>query len=135
MKNQLTGIRKVINDALCLRSLNELSTLNVPVQSLTTWQEGPWCEALEFDVSPPYMVQLRYMLTLTIQRKQLYHPSAILSSHIESATLSLRYEQPSRLPMRQSPHHSLVADSSPTPAACPVYAHSSTGGATPASPT
>ena len=47
----MQGIRKALNDALCLQGLNELSTMTVPLQSPRNWQPGPWTEELTTDVS------------------------------------------------------------------------------------
>ncbi|KDQ54693.1 hypothetical protein JAAARDRAFT_182189 [Jaapia argillacea MUCL 33604] len=69
------GIRKVINDALCLRSLDELSTLSIPIQSPKLWSLGAWSEGL------------------SLNTRKMYHNSAILSAHIESATLPLRMKE------------------------------------------
>lgn len=48
---QYIGIRNAVNDVLCLRSLNELSTMNVPLQNPDLWRTGSWSEQLNFDVS------------------------------------------------------------------------------------
>ncbi|KAI0946047.1 hypothetical protein AcV7_010128 [Taiwanofungus camphoratus] len=66
------GTRKVINDALCLQSLDELSTLSVPIQAPATWSTGEWLEGTSLNCNSTY------------------HTSAILSAHIESATLPLK---------------------------------------------
>ncbi|TFK37238.1 mtDNA inheritance protein Dml1 [Crucibulum laeve] len=66
------GTRKAINDALYLRSMTELSSLTIPIQSPSNWSNKAWNQAL----SP--------------ERNSLYHQSAILSAHIETATLPLR---------------------------------------------
>ncbi|KAM5532691.1 hypothetical protein V8D89_013660 [Ganoderma adspersum] len=66
------GAVKAINDALCLRSLENLSTLNVPIQHPSTWKQGGWLETLSLDLQSPYQT------------------SALVSTHIESATLPLR---------------------------------------------
>ena len=50
-KGQMQGIRKALNDALCLQGLNELSTMTVPLQSPCNWQPGPWPAELTTDVS------------------------------------------------------------------------------------
>lgn len=44
---------KLINDALCIRSLETLSTINVPLQHPSTWRRGKWLEDLNIDVRPP----------------------------------------------------------------------------------
>ncbi|KAI0370856.1 tubulin nucleotide-binding domain-like protein [Pilatotrama ljubarskyi] len=63
---------KVINDALCIRSLETLSTISVPLQHPSKWRRGDWLDGLTVDLRSPY------------------HTSAILATHIESATLPLR---------------------------------------------
>ncbi|KAL6308792.1 Misato segment II tubulin-like domain-containing protein [Sparassis latifolia] len=66
------SFRRAINDALCLRSLDSLSTLTVPIQSPSTWAPGDWLGGIN------------------LNRTSLYHTSAIVSAHIESATLPVR---------------------------------------------
>ncbi|KAK7001822.1 protein dml-1 [Favolaschia claudopus] len=67
------GVRKVINDALALRSMSEMSFMTVPIWSPATWTDevcrNPYIQA---------------------STAHAYHTSAILSAHIESATLPLR---------------------------------------------
>ncbi|KAJ3557958.1 hypothetical protein NM688_g1196 [Phlebia brevispora] len=70
------SLMKALNDALCLRSLSELSTMTVPLQNPSTWTAGPWLRDLTADL------------------KDSYHASALLSTHIESATLPLRLKSP-----------------------------------------
>ncbi|KII83792.1 hypothetical protein PLICRDRAFT_119052 [Plicaturopsis crispa FD-325 SS-3] len=65
-------LRKALNDAMCLRNLNELSSMNAPIQSPSTWTDGSWDAELDLNL------------------QSLYHTSAVLSAHIESATLPLR---------------------------------------------
>ncbi|KAJ6584373.1 mtDNA inheritance protein Dml1 [Mycena capillaripes] len=67
------GARKVINDALTVRSLSELSSMSVPIQSPTTWTDEV--------CSNTY---------INANRAHVYHTSAILSAHIETITLPLR---------------------------------------------
>ncbi|KAI0326804.1 tubulin nucleotide-binding domain-like protein [Cubamyces sp. BRFM 1775] len=69
---------KLINDALCIRSLETLSTINVPLQHPSTWPRGKWLEDLNID-----------------QPRNPYHTSALLATHIESATLPLRLKSSS----------------------------------------
>ncbi|KAJ8482568.1 hypothetical protein ONZ51_g5273 [Trametes cubensis] len=68
---------KLINDALCIRSLETLSTINVPLQHPSTWHRGKWLEDLNIDFQNPY------------------HTSALLATHIESVTLPLRLNESS----------------------------------------
>ncbi|KAI0789218.1 Misato segment II tubulin-like domain-containing protein [Abortiporus biennis] len=70
--DDLKGIRKAMNDALFLRGMNDLSTLTAPIQNPSLWKVGDWCDELKLDV------------------QNLYHTSAIISTHIESATLPIR---------------------------------------------
>ncbi|KAI0632877.1 tubulin domain-containing protein [Trametes polyzona] len=63
---------KALNDALCIRSLETTSTISVPVQHPSSWQRGSWLDGLAIDLSSQY------------------HTSALLATHIESATLPLR---------------------------------------------
>ncbi|KAJ7101530.1 Misato segment II tubulin-like domain-containing protein [Mycena belliarum] len=71
------GRRKIINDALVLRSLSELSSMNIPIQSPTTWTD---------DVCRNTYLQAN--------QAHAYHTSAILSALIETATLPLRLGAP-----------------------------------------
>ncbi|KAI0310860.1 tubulin domain-containing protein, partial [Amylostereum chailletii] len=66
------GIRRVLNDALLLRSLNEMSSLNIPLQNPRTWKKGRWSEDLNLNLLSSYEV------------------SAVLSAHVETSTLPLR---------------------------------------------
>ncbi|KAH9893938.1 tubulin nucleotide-binding domain-like protein [Cubamyces lactineus] len=68
---------KLINDALCIRSLETLSTINVPLQHPSTWRRGKWLEDLNIDLQNPY------------------YTSALLATHIESATLPFRLKESS----------------------------------------
>ncbi|KAN0125798.1 Misato Segment II tubulin-like domain containing protein [Russula decolorans] len=70
--DDMQGIRKALNDALCLQGLNELSTMTVPLQSPSNWQPGPWTAELTTDL------------------RALYETSGILSANFETATLPLR---------------------------------------------
>ncbi|KAI0920356.1 hypothetical protein AcV5_010118 [Taiwanofungus camphoratus] len=49
------GTRKAINDALCLQSLDELSTLSVPIQAPATWSTGEWLEGTSLNASVIYI--------------------------------------------------------------------------------
>ncbi|KAF8194333.1 Misato segment II tubulin-like domain-containing protein [Mycena galopus ATCC 62051] len=70
--NQL-ALRKLVNDALTVRSLSETSSMSVPIQSPTTWTDEV--------CSNTY---------IHANRAHVYHTSAILSAQIETATLPLR---------------------------------------------
>ncbi|KAJ7166314.1 Misato segment II tubulin-like domain-containing protein [Mycena crocata] len=75
--NNRRGTRKIINDALVLRSLSELASMSIPIQSATTWTDEVF--------SNTYM---------HANRTHAYHTSAILSAHIETVTLPLRLNGP-----------------------------------------
>nr|GAT52710.1 predicted protein [Mycena chlorophos] len=65
--------RKTLNDALALRGLSELATLNIPVQPPSHWHGCVFQnEFIYADPTHPY------------------HSSAVLSAHIESVTLPFR---------------------------------------------
>ncbi|KAI0072181.1 tubulin nucleotide-binding domain-like protein [Panus rudis PR-1116 ss-1] len=66
------NIARIINDAFFLRSMNELSTLTIPLQSPPTWKTGEWLDSL------------------ALNRESLYHTSALYSTHIENVTLPVR---------------------------------------------
>ncbi|KIJ36380.1 hypothetical protein M422DRAFT_232636 [Sphaerobolus stellatus SS14] len=61
-----------LNDVLTLHELASLTSVTVPLQHPSTWKRGLWSSHINADF-----------------RKQ-YHSSAVLSAHIESATLPLR---------------------------------------------
>ena len=42
---------KVINDAMCLQGLNDMSSMNVPIQSPLGWPTGSWQAGIDFDVT------------------------------------------------------------------------------------
>ncbi|KAI0254442.1 tubulin domain-containing protein [Lactifluus subvellereus] len=75
----IRGIRKALNDALCLHGLNELSTMSIPLQSPNNWVHGPWTAEL--------ITNLR----------DLHETSAIMSAHFETTTLPLRLKARSPL--------------------------------------
>ncbi|TDL26926.1 tubulin nucleotide-binding domain-like protein [Rickenella mellea] len=64
--------RTVMRDTLCLQSLDELATASVPLPTPTRWITGPWSNKLDLEM------------------QNLYQTSAVLSAHIETATLPLR---------------------------------------------
>ncbi|RPD60763.1 tubulin nucleotide-binding domain-like protein [Lentinus tigrinus ALCF2SS1-6] len=74
--DELTEATKAINDALCMRGLESLSTINVPIQNPSTWGQGDWLDGLDIDLRAPY------------------HTSALVSTHIESSTLPFRLKTP-----------------------------------------
>jgi hypothetical protein len=76
--------RKVLNDALCPRSLNEFRSMSIPVQSLLSWPTRISRCTLSVLCSAT-------LIWCPMQRSSLYHTSTLLSAHFESATLSLRY--------------------------------------------
>ncbi|KAJ7162919.1 mtDNA inheritance protein Dml1 [Mycena filopes] len=73
MEDPRRRARKLINDALTLRGLSELSSISAPVQSPTTWTDEVFTNT-----------------HIQSNRAHAYHTSAILSAHIETATLPLR---------------------------------------------
>ncbi|KAH8114858.1 tubulin domain-containing protein [Phellopilus nigrolimitatus] len=64
-----------LQDAACLQTLNELATQSIPIQSPTSWNMEGWSEHIDID------------------KKNLYQSSAVLSSHVESATLPFRLKE------------------------------------------
>ncbi|KAG1750528.1 Misato segment II tubulin-like domain-containing protein [Suillus paluster] len=66
--------KRIINDALCLQSLHQLSDITFPVLNPSRWS------TLESTLSQE----------LTYDRNSLYHTSAVISSLVETATLPLR---------------------------------------------
>ena len=86
---QTSGLRCLVNDALYLRTLSEFSTINVPVQPPSAWYNFSK-DSLKFPVGPNICSQSE---TDTLpQTTSAYHQSAILSAHIETCTLPLRYD-------------------------------------------
>ncbi|KAJ7268065.1 Misato segment II tubulin-like domain-containing protein [Mycena rebaudengoi] len=70
-------MRTIVNDALVLRSLGELSSMSLPIQSPTSWADEVCSNAL-----------------IDGRRTHAFHTSAILAAHIETATLPLRLRTP-----------------------------------------
>ncbi|KAF8957165.1 mtDNA inheritance protein Dml1 [Flammula alnicola] len=64
--------RKLINEAFYLRTLNEFSSMNIPIQEPTSWPISLWNDSLGYPSN------------------SVYHQSAVLSAHIESCTLPFR---------------------------------------------
>ena len=60
----MRGIRKALNDALCIQGLNELSTMTVPLQSPTTWRPGPWTAELTTDVCRSILVNKSFLVDI-----------------------------------------------------------------------
>ncbi|KAF8891004.1 Misato segment II tubulin-like domain-containing protein [Infundibulicybe gibba] len=71
------GTRRMINDALYLRGLSELSTTNVPIQPPAVWPQGGWGSADQ-------------VKECTLFQDSPYLSSIIASALIETATLPLR---------------------------------------------
>ncbi|KAJ6455441.1 Misato segment II tubulin-like domain-containing protein [Mycena sanguinolenta] len=71
--NNRLRVRKLVNDALAMRGLSEMGSMSIPIQSPTTW--------------PDEVCSNKYMHA---NKAHAYHTSAILSAHIETATLPLR---------------------------------------------
>jgi len=77
-----------LNDALTLHELAGLSSVTVPLQHPSTWKRGAWSDHLNIDVGiSPFQFNFRLV---SQQFSNQYHSSALLSAHIESATLPLR---------------------------------------------
>ncbi|KAI0061973.1 tubulin nucleotide-binding domain-like protein [Artomyces pyxidatus] len=70
--DDVKGMRKALNDALFLRGVYEISTMNVPLESPELWKTGVWSAGLAPNFRSPY------------------EASAVLSAHVETATLPLR---------------------------------------------
>ncbi|KAG2361555.1 Misato segment II tubulin-like domain-containing protein [Suillus spraguei] len=66
--------KRIINDALCLQSLHQLSDITFPILNPSRWS------ALESRLSQG----------LAYDKNSLYHTSAVISSLVETATLPLR---------------------------------------------
>ncbi|KAG1867812.1 Misato segment II tubulin-like domain-containing protein [Suillus subalutaceus] len=66
--------KRIINDALCLQSLHQLSDITFPILNPSRWSP------LESNLSQ----------VLSYDKNSLYHTSAVISSLVETATLPLR---------------------------------------------
>ncbi|KAF8200179.1 mtDNA inheritance protein Dml1 [Pholiota molesta] len=64
--------KKLINEAFYLRTLNEFSSMNIPIQEPAMWPKAVWNDSLGYPSDSRY------------------HQSAVLSAHIESCTLPFR---------------------------------------------
>ncbi|KAI0085539.1 Misato segment II tubulin-like domain-containing protein [Irpex rosettiformis] len=73
--DNIREIKLALNDALVLQGLCELDTTTVPLQSPATWTAGEWRK------------------DMNLPTDDFYHTSAILSTHIESATLPFRLKK------------------------------------------
>lgn len=60
----MVGIRKAVNDAMCLRGLNEISSMNIPLQNPLNWRGGPWLDGLDLDVRTAGMTLASPTLTV-----------------------------------------------------------------------
>jgi hypothetical protein len=67
-----------------------MSSMTIPLQSPSTWPAHPFDFKVPVDVSF-YDRDVSHMAQSNPQRQNPYHSSAILSAHIESSTLPLRY--------------------------------------------
>lgn len=65
-------VKAVLNDALCVQRYNEEASMYCLVQSPESWGSGEWQDGLNFDL------------------KNQYQTSAIVASHLDSATVPLR---------------------------------------------
>ncbi|KAF9481069.1 tubulin nucleotide-binding domain-like protein [Pholiota conissans] len=63
--------KKLINEAFYLRTLNELSSMNIPIQEPTSWPKE-WSDSLGYTSD------------------SIFHQSAVLSAHVETCTLPFR---------------------------------------------
>ncbi|PPQ91103.1 hypothetical protein CVT25_013141 [Psilocybe cyanescens] len=70
---QTERTRKLVNEAMYLRTLNEFSSMNVPIEDPKLWPNSVWGAPLNFPST------------------SLYHQSAVLSAHVETCTLPFRY--------------------------------------------
>jgi len=48
--SQPIQVRKALNDAVLLRNISDLSSMNIPLQSPNGWQQGSWLDQLALDV-------------------------------------------------------------------------------------
>ncbi|KAF8335795.1 Misato segment II tubulin-like domain-containing protein [Cantharellus anzutake] len=71
-----TACRAMTNASLAMCALEEYSDVNVPLLHPLVWRTGAWTRNLTYD------------------SQSLYHTTALLSSHLESATLPLRLKSP-----------------------------------------
>ncbi|KAF8890836.1 tubulin domain-containing protein [Gymnopilus junonius] len=79
--DEVKRAKRIVNEALYLRTLNELSSLNIPMEHPALWPGSVWASPLNFPSS------------------SIYHQAAILSAHIETCTL----------PFRLNPNHQDIA--------------------------
>lgn len=84
------AMRKVVNDALFINSLDGLATMTVPIHSPETWAAGEWLEGISLNVGLELHCCTKPCLISHLQRKSTHQTSAVLSAHIESVTLPLR---------------------------------------------
>lgn len=84
-------MRAVVNDAMYLRDMASLSTLAVPLQAPATWMTTEWLYNIDLNVRvSENFFRTRSNTPIRWQLKSQFQTSAILSTHVESATLPLR---------------------------------------------
>ncbi|TFK66396.1 hypothetical protein BDN72DRAFT_800024 [Pluteus cervinus] len=66
------GQKAIVDDALYLRSLYDLSSMSIPIQPSSAWARTAWGPTIDPQCDNPY------------------HVSAIISAHLETVTLPLR---------------------------------------------
>lgn len=60
---QYQGTKKLLNDALYLRTLNEFSSMSIPIQPTQAWPSEAWSQGLMSDVRPPNIPHAQATLT------------------------------------------------------------------------
>ncbi|KAG6907553.1 hypothetical protein DXG01_008539 [Tephrocybe rancida] len=85
------GIKNVVNDALYLRSLNEIASMSIPIQYRSAWPMESWNQRLSVKVCIlPSLLSSQYLCNILVETTSNYHASAILSALVESVTVPLR---------------------------------------------
>ena len=85
--------RTIINDALYLRSLSEMVTMSVPIQNPMSWPSDRSLCLTGLKVSFGYFA-IYIVSMIAVQQSSIYRGSAVISTHLESSTLSLRSAVP-----------------------------------------
>ncbi|KDR78071.1 hypothetical protein GALMADRAFT_245054 [Galerina marginata CBS 339.88] len=76
--DETKNARQLVNEALYLRTLNEFSSINIPILEPRLWPRSVWGGPLNFPLG------------------SVYHQSAILSAHVETSTLPFRLKRHQR---------------------------------------
>ena len=56
MRSQVENARQLFTEAMYLRTLNECSSMNIPIKHPARWHKSLWKEPMNFPVCRPYVM-------------------------------------------------------------------------------